>query len=298
LRAALAHSGSLPGSSIDCIELRDNRLRWIILRVKEHRRIGRQFSQAELSKIAVPLELGVFDDLPETLKRRRIRLVTTILHKRQAIMQLTISQHDRELLEQLVRMGEGTVASLCDALGVTATAVRQRLNKLEANGLVARETVRLGRGRPHHAYKILPAGRRQLGHDYSELAVLLWRELYRIEDPCVREQALSRLRASLVERYSQGVSGTTTRERMSQFRDALAEQGFDIELDESRGSAGLPILRERSCPYPELAGEDKAICSLEQAVFSEVLGEPVELTACCQTGHNCCEFVVHDRADS
>jgi hypothetical protein len=71
LRAALAHSGSLPGSSIDCIELRDNRLRWIILRVKEHRRIGRQFSQAELSKIAVPLELGVFDDLPETLKRRR-----------------------------------------------------------------------------------------------------------------------------------------------------------------------------------------------------------------------------------
>jgi predicted ArsR family transcriptional regulator len=76
---------------------------------------------------------------------------------------------------------------------------------------------------------------------------------------------------------------------MQQLQAAMVERGFDVEVQTTRQ---LPILRENSCPYHELASSDPAICELEQSVFGELLGADVELTKCCLDGHSCCEFHV------
>ena len=52
------------------------------------------------------------------------------------------------------------IADLSTALGVTATAVRQRLDRLMKAGLVERSTIARPRGRPAHAYRLTPAGRK------------------------------------------------------------------------------------------------------------------------------------------
>src|SRR6476660_744256 len=101
-------------------------------------------------------------------------------------MKTALENADREFLERMRRLGTVTVTQLCDELGVTATAVRQRLARLQAMNFIARETVRSGRGRPHHCYKLTENGLRQLGDNYAELAVILWRELSRIEDRQIR----------------------------------------------------------------------------------------------------------------
>ena len=62
-----------------------------------------------------------------------------------------------------------------------------------------------------------------------------------------------------------------------------------MELSQQGGEL-LPILRENNCPYHDLASRDASICDLEQTVFSEVLGIPMERTQCCRDGDQCCEF--------
>ena len=202
-------------------------------------------------------------------------------------MRATLESSDRQFLERLHRLGSATVQEICGELGVTATAVRQRLNRLQGAGLVSRITVRAGRGRPHHAYRVTEAGQRDLGDNYADLAMILWRELHAIEEPEVRERIIHRIEDALVQQLGNGVGGATVAERLGRLGAAMAGRGYDVETD---FTGTLPVLRENNCPYLELASSDPGICELEQNVFRRVLGTDVTLTHCCLEGHTCCEF--------
>lgn len=216
---------------------------------------------------------------------------------------------DDRFLRQLRRAEPCTVGQLCAALAVTATAVRQRVARLQSAGYVERETIRGERGRPYHVYRLTKAGLRQLGDDYGELARILWTELRGIEDPEIRSRLLGRIRDSLVERYrvdrdpaapsSQGRAvhegaaqgGETLADRFEQLQTVLEREGFEVEVDvQGNGSGALPVLREHVCPYHDLAAADRSLCDLEQSVFGEILGVPLTLSRCCQDGDSYCEF--------
>jgi predicted ArsR family transcriptional regulator len=202
-------------------------------------------------------------------------------------MKTALENGDRQFLERLQRLGPATVQDICAELGVTATAVRQRLVRLHERGLIARETVRRGRGRPHHTYKVTEGGLRELGDNYSDLALILWREVRSIEEPEVRTRLLGRIRDALVDRFGRARAEAPLRERIDGLRSALDARGYHVEVDDS---GLLPILRENNCPYLDLAETDSAICELEHAVFEKVLGTELALTQCCLDGHRCCEF--------
>ena len=60
------------------------------------------------------------------------------------------------------------IGDLAEALGVTATAIRQRLDRLMRSGLVERKTVARPRGRPAHAYSLTADGRRYGGDNFRD----------------------------------------------------------------------------------------------------------------------------------
>src|SRR3954452_24671283 len=95
-------------------------------------------------------------------------------------MKIAIEPGDRTFLERLHQLGGGTIQDICADLGVTATAVRQRLVRVQETTLVARSLVRTARGRPHHTYRVTDAALRALGDNYADLAMILWRELRNI----------------------------------------------------------------------------------------------------------------------
>ena len=202
-------------------------------------------------------------------------------------MKVTLEFDDQQFLLTLQRLGESTIQELCDAAGVTATAIRQRLGRLQTLGLVDRQTVRSGRGRPYHTYQITETGRRQLGDNYSELARLLWSELHTIAELDVRQRVTGRIRDAMVKQYGANVDGVALSDRFAQLGTALSGRGFSVEVD-SHGL--LPILRENHCPYHDLAQQDSGICELEQQVFEQILGVPLTLASCCRSGDHCCEF--------
>ncbi len=203
-------------------------------------------------------------------------------------MRPALDEGDQEFLQLLQSHREATVQELCAAAGVTATAIRQRLSRLQDLNFVVRITIRAGRGRPHHRYELTDAGRQALGDNYGELAILLWEELRRIEDRGVRDGVLARLRDQFARRLGVGVTGNSLEQRLSQLQSALTARGFDVQA--ATLANGDAVLREHHCPYHELAIADTGICELEQQVFEQILGSPLQLLQSCRDGASCCEF--------
>ena len=172
-------------------------------------------------------------------------------------------------------------------MGVTATAVRQRLTRLLAQGDIERSTEQTGRGRPVHRYALTEKGRRRAGANFADLAIALWQEIREIKDPDVRRGLLARISKRLATLYAGQIRGSNLEEKMESLAALFRERQIPFEVERSHD---LPVLHAAACPYPELAEQDRSVCSMERMMFSELLGENVRLSSCRLDGHNCCTF--------
>lgn len=193
---------------------------------------------------------------------------------------------DDGLLELLRKRGALGVLDMAAATSVTSTAIRQRLTRLMDQGLVERAAAPQGRGRPSHRYSLTEKARRQVGSNFSDLAVALWQEIRAVKDPEVRRGLLSRIADSLSTAYSGRIQGESVTERMDSLSALFAERRVPMEV----GSGELPVLSVRECPYPELAEMDRGVCAMEKMLFSRLLKHDVRLTECRLEGHSCCTF--------
>ena len=78
---------------------------------------------------------------------------------------------DEAVLDLLRERDSLGVSQLAEELAVTATAVRQRLSRLMAQGYVARHAEKAGRGRPSHRYRLTKDGYRKAG---TTCPISLW----------------------------------------------------------------------------------------------------------------------------
>jgi DeoR family transcriptional regulator, suf operon transcriptional repressor len=194
---------------------------------------------------------------------------------------------DKALLDFMRREGAVTIAELVREMGVTATAVRQRLGRLMADGLIERHTERKRRGRPNHRYSLTEKGERASGTNFADMAIILWQEVKSVENPEVRRGLLKRIAGRMVDRYRDGIAGDSPGERMNTFAQLMHEREIQFEVD---SSGELPVLTAVACPYPELAKLDRSVCTMEKLMLSEILEENVRLSECRLDGANCCTF--------
>jgi predicted ArsR family transcriptional regulator len=200
---------------------------------------------------------------------------------------------DRQLL-MVMRGGESfAIGELIEALGVTATAVRQRIERLLGMGLVERKKIVAGRGRPTYNYRLTVSGHQSVGVNPAELADAMWREILAIEDTAVRGKLLSAVASRLGRQFAVELSadgGTNSLalriEKLSQMMVAR-QMATEVSHD-----GGLPVLEIGACPYPSLTdtSDDRTMCKLEEQMISEALGTPVHLSNCRLDGDSCCKF--------
>ena len=194
---------------------------------------------------------------------------------------------DAGLLDLLRITGPLSVSELSDAMEVTATAVRQRLVRLLGQNAIQREATRHGRGRPRHRYWLTEKGLRLTGSNFTDLAVTLWQEIRQSNDPELRRETLRRIARALASGYADQIQGETPAERMESLARLLAQRQIPVSVE---GHGDNPVLTEHACPYPKLAEQDEGICNVEQMMFSELLGQNVELTQCRLQGGSECRF--------
>jgi predicted ArsR family transcriptional regulator len=194
------------------------------------------------------------------------------------------------VLIALQRHGTVTVKELEDALGVTATAVRQQLSQLMADGYVQQRVERAeGRGRPSHTYSLTPEGRALFPRHYDEFTNGLLREILLSEGPAKVEALLARMGQRLAEQYRGQINGDAPADRAVKLTELLNARGILAEV--AVGPDAI-FVQEYTCPYYELAREHRAICDMEQDMMSQVLEQPVELVSCTLDGHHGCQFKI------
>jgi DeoR family transcriptional regulator, suf operon transcriptional repressor len=200
----------------------------------------------------------------------------------------------------LLRVEESLgVGELATALGVTATAVRQRLDRLMRLGLVERSAIGGRRGRPSHAYRLTAAGRRVGGDNFHDLALVLWREIRGIRDAQVRRGLLGRIGSALAAMHKHDVQGASVAERLRGVAGILGRRNIACTVEtDGRDGAALPVLTSYACPYPDLAEEDRGICAAERRMIEELVGESVRLSECRLDGGSCCRFTAGVAADA
>lgn len=212
-------------------------------------------------------------------------------------MSTQFEKTDQPLLELLRETGGLSIQELMDRMSVTATAVRQRLDRLCAAGLVDKEEIRAAnRGRPSHRYRLTENGLRSLDGTMVELARVVWDEIQAIDDPSIRNYLLTRISRRLAAHYSPTAQAQepnldlTT--RLEKLAETLRAREFPVVVQRDPGTM-LPILKINGCPYPELSGRSHDICEVEEAMFSELLGTPVKLRHCrCDSPDGGCVFDV------
>ena len=208
-------------------------------------------------------------------------------------MQTSVQSSDSGLIDLLRSRGAMSISELMAAMGVTTTAVRQRLVRLMAQGHVERSTSKAHRGRPGHRYSLTEKGRRQTGSNFPDLTLALWQEVREIKDPQIRVGLLKRLAKKLAAMYGGQMAGRNTYERMRSVTELMRERNVPFSLERqavTNGQSALPVLTAEACPYPELAEQDRGICAVEKMLFSELVGEKLRLSECRLDGSSCCRF--------
>lgn len=203
-------------------------------------------------------------------------------------MSTAVVHSDSDLLDLLRVAGPLDVMEMAGAIDVTATAVRQRLSRMMARGLIDREAIRAGRGRPRHRYQLTDRGLELTGSNFTDLAIALWQELNEVKDSGLREVLLKRVARALAKAYAGQIKGVTPAERMRSLSDLLAKRRVPFAVEVAEGER--PVLTARACPYPRLADNDRTICTMEAMLFSELVGQDMELTSCRLNGDASCQF--------
>jgi DeoR family suf operon transcriptional repressor len=194
---------------------------------------------------------------------------------------------DADVLNLLADSGPLAISDIGQHFSITRTAVRERLLRLMGEGLVDRELVRGGRGRPNYGYLLSPKARELAGNNFADLAAVLWQEVLRIEDSRRRQRVVRRIASALKALYADAIHGTTLKARMESLRELLEKRRVRCDVD-TRGS--VPTFTLRDCPYLDLAEVDGTVCQMETMLFSQLLGDEVVLSQCRLDGHACCQF--------
>lgn len=198
-----------------------------------------------------------------------------------------LSENDQRAIAFLQRNCGADLQQLCEALGVTRTAVRQRMIRLQRDGFVSVAEVSEGRGRPKSVFNLTESGRATLGENYRSVAVALWASILSLPDSETKTAVLADFRQRLTDQLGSTIGENRLQELVSNMQTA----GFNVESDTSES---LPILRENNCPFPMLAEHDDTICEMEREIVSQAVGVPVEFKNRCRDGHHCCEFELQE----
>ncbi|PHR89460.1 MAG: ArsR family transcriptional regulator [Blastopirellula sp.] len=194
---------------------------------------------------------------------------------------------DIALMDLLRKQDSMTIAELSTAMGVTATAVRQRLNRLMAQGHLERFAEKAGRGRPIHQYRLSEKGKRKSGANFADLAVALWEEIRSIQDQEVRQGLIQRISKRMADLSADEFTGKTSSEKVDQLKVMFGERRIPVEIDRTNE---LPIVNILACPYPDLAEQDRAVCTMEKMLMGHLLERNVTLSECRLDGSSCCKF--------
>ena len=191
----------------------------------------------------------------------------------------------RGRIVDFLRRASRTVEELAQMLGLTDNAVRAHLATLERDGLVQQEGVRRGAGKPAYAYALTSEAETLFPKAYGSVLGEVLDEL----GERLGSAGLDDIMRVVGHRIAaQNPAAGDLHSRLAAGVDVLNGLGGLAEVEERDGRV---FLRGYSCPLAEATARHPQVCSMAEALLTEVVGEPVR-ECCTRDGSPRCCFEV------
>jgi predicted ArsR family transcriptional regulator len=199
----------------------------------------------------------------------------------------------RLLLEALKRRGTATLLEAAADVGLSRESVREHVNALAAEGLVARAGVRrAGPGRPELLYRLTSRS----GALFPQRDAALLGELAAFLAAGGQDDVLERFfarRAAARRKVAQRrLAGLTGRRRLEEVARILSEDGYMAEVVKAPGGA---TLRLTHCPIGALVAATRLPCRAELGLVEDLLGRRLKRTDYLPEGGASCSYMVRRR---
>jgi len=203
---------------------------------------------------------------------------------------LVQSETKRRLLDLMKRQGEITLNEAMDVIDRARPTLRDHLDQMGRDGLVARRSRREGRGRPSMCYRMTPLAERLFPRrEGSVFAAFLEYLEARGEEDLVEaffESFWDARRQEVERRLPTSLDAASPQQVVDALEAVLEDGGFmpEIHVEDDRIT-----VRECNCPFEKIIGATELPCSLETC-FYETLFEQAKRTGHIPDGDAACTY--------
>ena len=205
----------------------------------------------------------------------------------------SLHEKQRKILDFLLNHPEGaTLEELSIHLGITKTAVKEHLIKMETLGYLTFVDSKGSVGRPKRRYLLSPEGHEAFPRQYSWLSNVLLELLAKD----LGAAAVSRIMKSLADNVAQSMearfkNAKSTSDLLAQVTAALNELGYRASLKQSDLRKGA-VIEATNCVYHSVAKRHPALCQFDVKFLENATDMNVKLESCIAKGASVCRFCI------
>lgn len=197
----------------------------------------------------------------------------------------------QQILDYLRRQGRATVKDLDAYLSLTSTGVRQHLTVLERESLVEAQEERGRVGRPALVYRLTEQGDALYPKSYDELANVLLEEVRELAGGQALQTLLRRVASRFADPYRERLENRSVGERAHEASRIIGERGC---LSDCVQDGDDWLIRQYTCPFPRVAGENSCVCSLDVEFIRQLVGADARLTTSLLRDDRACTFRIRE----
>ena len=213
------------------------------------------------------------------------------------MMQTQQTSTKQDILQFLLKGGQGTALELAESLDISAQAIRRHLKDLEAEGVIQYRSVQAGMGRPQHIYELTSLGRDRFPNRYGDFAISF---LDTLAETVGREQVITILRKQWQRKateYRRLVGAGLLEERVIKLVELRRAEGYMAEYypveSVDVGMCDRFVLMEHNCAISNVAETFPSVCGNELEMFAAVLPDcTVERTHWIIDGEQRCGYSI------
>jgi DeoR family transcriptional regulator, suf operon transcriptional repressor len=194
------------------------------------------------------------------------------------------------ILKYLLNYKDGTTLDdLAMHLGITKTAAKEHILKLESYGYISFIDTRGSVGRPRRRYLLSTEGHDVFPKQYSWLSNVILELL--AED--LGKDGISKLMKTLGDKVANSMAkdfeGLNSAELIRKINETMNKLGYQTSVKQSDMRKGA-VLEATNCVYHGVAKQHPELCEFDVQFLKKASGMSVKLESCIARGGSVCRF--------
>jgi predicted ArsR family transcriptional regulator len=205
-----------------------------------------------------------------------------------------LHKNQKEILGYLLEHKNGATSDeLASHLGITKTAVKEHLLKIDHLGYLTYVDSKGSVGRPRRRYLLSQNGLDAFPKQYSWLSTVLLEHLAESAGPETVAKIMDTLAAKIAESMeSKFKAAKSSSELLRLITEALNELGYRSSLKQSDLRKGA-VIEATNCVYHSVAQKHPVLCRFDtQFIENATGGMNVKLESCIAKGDPICRFCI------